>query len=895
MQMLMRPLRALSVCAALLPLAVALPLSAQDRGAAALDHFVDGLLSTPRVLVIAAHPDDEDTQLIAWLSKGRHVETAYLSLTRGDGGQNLIGNELGDALGAIRTQELLAARRIDGGHQFFTRAYDFGFSKTAEETFKHWDHEEVLRDVVTVVRAFRPHVIVAVFSGTPRDGHGHHQVSGIIAREAYDVSGDTVRFPVEQFGPAWEAQKFYRGARFTGVQATLSFNVGEYAPIAGRSYAEIAGESRSQHRSQGFGVLQRRGVAMDAVSLFSSRVNETTQAKSERSIFDGIDTTLTRLDAGLTANARSSLRVARAHVDSARAVMDFHHPERMVPHLAAAARAVAEARKEWRPCALSVGRRRQPDFVNCTPAQLDADAAVEQMHERSAAALLQAAGVAVEATAERELLAFGDSMPANITVYNRGAQPVTVIAVTLNGRTTPLPAPVTIAPDSAWRTTRTLIGLLDTRPWWIGGRKGDLFADKRSPADGLGRVSAVSAGMLRSVAVREDIRRESEAAVDVQIAGATVSTPREPIVYRFADPVLGEQNRPVGGAPAVSLSFDRGLEWMVANKPTDKLLRLTVQSYSTSARTYTLKVVAPKGITVDSATRALALEPLETRELFIRLRGKLPEGRYEFGVIAEGEMGKYLEGFRTIEYSHIHPIRLYRTSGVWLQAVDVTVPAGLQVAYVQGVGDLSAAGLRQLGIPVAVVTPQELPLLDLTRFTTVIVGPRAYQASPELRAQNRRLLDFVKGGGTMLVQYGQQEMARPGLMPYPVSLGRAAQRVTLEDAPVTVRDPKSRLLNWPNKIGDRDWADWVQERSLYMPGEIDARYETPLEMHDPGEPENRGAILKASYGKGTYVYTTLSLFRQFPAGVPGSARLFVNLLSQGRNPKAPPPRLRVQP
>jgi hypothetical protein len=532
--------------------------------------------------------------------------------------------------------------------------------------------------------------------------------------------------------------------------------------------------------------------------------------------------------------------------------------------------------------------------VNCTRLQLDADAAITQMQERASEALLVAAGVVVEATAERELLAFGDSMPVTITVFNRGRQPVVVSAVMLNGYTTFLPGPVVIAPDSAWRTTRTVVGLLDTRPWWIGGRKGDLFADKRSPADGLGRVSAVSSGLLRGVALREDVRRESEASVRVTVGAATVASPQEPIVYRFADPVLGEQNRPVGGAPAISLAFDRGLEWMVAGKRIDKMLRLTVASYSTAARSYTLKVIAPKGITVDSASRALSLDPLETRELFIRIRGTLAEGRYEFGVIAEGEMGRYAEGFRTVEYSHIHPIRLYRSSGVWLQAADVVVPAGLQVAYVQGVGDLSAAGLRQLGIPLTVVTPQELPLLDLSRFTTVIVGPRAYQASAELRAYNRRLLEFVKDGGTMLVQYGQQEMARPGLMPYPVSLGRTAQRVTLEDAPVTVRDPKARVLNWPNKIADRDWADWVQERSLYMPSVIDPQYATPLEMHDPGEPENNGAILVTKYGKGTYVYTTLALFRQFPAGVPGGARLFVNLLSAGRAPdvKTPP---RVQP
>jgi hypothetical protein len=385
----------------------------------------------------------------------------------------------------------------------------------------------------------------------------------------------------------------------------------------------------------------------------------------------------------------------------------------------------------------------------------------------------------------------------------------------------------------------------------------------------------------------------------VTVGSVTVESPREPVVYRFADPVLGEQNRPVGGAPAVSLSFDRGLEWMQAGKPVDKMLRLTLQSYSTTARTYSLNVVSPNGITVDSATRKITLEPLESRELFLHIRGTLAEGRYQFGVIAEGEMGRYAEGFRTIEYSHIHPIRLYRTSGLWLQAVTITVPAGLQTVYVQGVGDLSAAGLRQLGVPVTVVTPQELPLVDLTRVTTVIVGPRAYQASPELRAYNPRLLQFVRDGGTMLVQYGQQEMARPGMMPYPVSFTRSAQRVTLEEAPVTVRDPKAQVLNWPNRIDERDWADWVQERSLYMPSVIDKQYAAPLEMHDPGEPENTGAILTTRYGKGTYVYTTLSLFRQFPAGVPGSARLFVNLLSAGRAPTRPAPArpapTRVQP
>ena len=280
----------------LLVLGMAAPLGAQDRGATALGSALQGIGNTMRVLMIGAHPDDEDTQVIAWLSRGRHVETAYLSLTRGDGGQNAIGNELGEALGVIRTEELLAARRVDGGKQFFTRAYDYGFSKNAEEAFTQWPHEELLRDVVTIVRAYRPHVIIGVFSGTPRDGHGQHQAAGILAREAYDLAADTVRIPRSASagnGP-WTVSKFYRGASFRRENATFSFNVGEYDPLLGKSYAEIAAISRSQHRSQAFGTLQPLGARLDFLQREHSRVPAPADAKAEQGLFDGIDTTWAR-------------------------------------------------------------------------------------------------------------------------------------------------------------------------------------------------------------------------------------------------------------------------------------------------------------------------------------------------------------------------------------------------------------------------------------------------------------------------------------------------------------------------------------------------------------------------------------------------------------------------
>ncbi len=271
----------------------------------------------------------------------------------------------------------------------------------------------------------------------------------------------------------------------------------------------------------------------------------------------------------------------------------------------------------------------------------------------------------------------------------------------------------------------------------------------------------------------------------------------------------------------------------------------------------------------------------EVKELFVRLRGTLKEGRHEFGVAAASDGSIYAEGFRDVIYPHVRPIRLYRSSAVYLQAVPVTIPRGLVVAYVTGVSDAIAPALRGLEIPLTILTPAELPLLDLSRFSTVVIGPRAYQAAPDLVTQNPRLLEWVRGGGTLVVQYGQGEMARPGMMPYPVEYTRPAARVTLEKAPVRVATPASKLLTWPMRITPADWDDWVQERALYMPSTIDARYRTPIAMNDPDEPENRGAILDAPLGKGRYVYTTLSIFRQVPAGVPGAVRILVNLMSAG--------------
>jgi LmbE family N-acetylglucosaminyl deacetylase len=880
--------------AILVVLAVITPRSAlsQERGAIALDQLVRGLPVTARVLMIGAHPDDEDTQLIAFLARGRRVETAYLSLTRGDGGQNLIGNELGESLGAIRTEELLAARRVDGGRQYFSRAFDFGFSKTAEETFRHWNRDSLLGDVVTVIRSFRPQVIVSVFSGTPADGHGHHQVAGILAREAYDVAGDTVRFPTAKYGRPWAPMKFYRSARGNRVAGSVAMNAGEFDPVLGRSYGEIAGESRSQHRSQGFfGAQQRKGAFMDYVMRQGSRVNESTAPADEKSMFDGVDTTFARLAREAPSAARASLLQVQPLIDSARASLDLRRPDLLVRWLARAAELTQTAR-EATPRCFAVRPAGQ-----CTAAEADVDASLDILRRRTSDAVLTAAGIAVEATAPQELLAFGDSIPVSITVYNRGRVPVALVRWGINGAEMEVVAgsikttaagnvsSILIAPDSSARVEEKVTGLAYARPWWLGGRIGDMFAARQSPADGLARVSTADVPTAPGVAVAEDDRRTSGVSIVLSVAGATVNANVGPITFRTGDPVFGEQNRPAGGVPAVTLEFDRGLEWIPANKPIDRLLRLTLHSFTARSTTLSFKLLAPPGLRVDSIPTSLTLEPREQRELFVRVRGTLKPGRFEFGITGIGELGSYAEGFTEINYPHIRPIRAYRSSVIYLQSVEITVPTTLSVAYIQGVGDDVAPYLRQLGIPVTMITPAELPVTDLSRFSTVVVGTRAYQAHRELAVYNARLLDFAKRGGTLVVQYGQNEMMTPGILPYPIQLARTAARVTIEEAPVTLLDPHARILNTPNRIGDADWADWVQERAIYMPSTIDPHFATPLEMHDPDEPGNKGAILTTPLGKGMYVYTTLALFRQIPGGVPGGPRLFVNLLSAGQPPR----------
>ena len=889
---------ALFVAGSIMPnVASAQGYASTERGSVALSNALNSLGNTSRVLVIGAHPDDEDTQLIAWLARGRHVEAAYLSLTRGDGGQNLIGNELGEALGVIRTQELLAARRIDGGRQFFTRAFDFGFSKNAEETLQHWPKDTIMGDVVRVVRAFRPQVIVAVFSGTPRDGHGHHQVSGILARDAYDASGDTIRFPVAAYGSPWTVSKFYRRVRVSDESPTTKMNIGEYDPLVGRSYSEIASDSRSQHKSQGFGVLQQKGVFIDQIGLEASRVTDVKNALSEKSIFDGVDTTWARLRAFATRrDVQSALDSANILFARARALDRPDNPTPTVEPLAAAVRLLRVARDSSgeRPSRLLAGenplattrfldfhgmdvaqrsalQKRDAKYVSPVEANAELWNATNVNLQRAERALLVAAGIAVEALAPRAMLPIvevtkpnvPDSMSVNVTVYNRGRLPVKFVSANVNIGA-PVGAPATIAPDSAVRVTPIARANYPTTQWW-----------RKTPRNDTWFTATVDS--------RDDAEHERDNAVmahvRLEIAGVPI-TIETPVVNRVADPVKGELLNAVAAVPGIAIGLERGTEYIRANVPVTRKLNIRILSAYPAAESVQVSLILPKGLTADSATRVRVLTPQSPGAIVtFNLKGLLKPGREQLGAVALHDATPATTGYYTINYDHITTQRMYAPSGMWLEAVPVTLPLRARVAYIPGVGDAGIEALQQLDVNVERIEPSAVANTDFSRFTSVVVGPRAYASSDALVAANPRLLDYVKKGGTMVVQYGQAEMMRPGIMPYSIQLARTAERVTDETAEVTVLSPMAPMLNTPNKIGADDWKGWVQERATYMPSTFDKNYSPLLQMNDPNEAPNKAALLVAHYGKGTYAYVTLALFRQLPSGVPGAARILVNLIS----------------
>ncbi|MBI1899021.1 MAG: PIG-L family deacetylase [Acidobacteria bacterium] len=818
-----------------MPFVLAAPLAAQPRlaGAPALKLALERLKVTGSVLMIAAHPDDENTELLATFALGRKLRTGYLSLTRGEGGQNLIGPEQGPLLGLIRTRELLAARPIDGAEQFFTRAIDFGYSKTAGEALRKWGREQVLGDVVWVIRNFQPDVIVARFSGTPRDGHGHHQASAILAREAFSAAAGRGRFPEQlQYVEPWQAKRLVHNLfSFTpGMQreaeqtpGRIAIETGEFDPVLGYSYAEIAAMSRSMHRSQGFGTRIPRGAR-------TSYVVNVAGDPAAHDIFDGIDTSWNRIPGGA--------EIGRILAEAARTFVP-EHPERIVPLLLQARGRLGSSKH--------IGARRR----------------LAELEE----AIALAGGLWLDADTGRRAALRGDDVGVRITAVNRSPLPWKLASIAFrDDRATMAEQRIaqSLAANVPLETTLTWKVPPDqpySQPFWL-----------RKPA----------AGDLYTVPLRMIGRPENppvlEAVFALELGGQSLRITR-PLRHRYVDAMRGELTAPFTIAPPLAVHFTEPVLMFpsTAAQPVDLRVQANLKPAADE-----VGMRAPAAWRVTPPAQPFHLHA-SGEQTVLRFRLTPPAGDAQADLRAT-VAGAAASDIITLDYPHIPPQVVYPDTAAKAVRAEVKL-AARAVGYVMGAGDLVPQALRQIGASLELLGSADLARGDLSRFDAIVTGICAYNVRSDLRANQQRLLEYARNGGAVVVQYnglGGPCASDPAFLenvgPYPLAIGRT--RVSVEEAPIeTFSHP---LLRWPNAITARDFEGWVQERGLYFASRWDPRYQAPLETHDPGEPPQRGALLYARYGKGVYVFTALSFFRQLPAGVPGAYRLFANLLSAAK-------------
>jgi LmbE family N-acetylglucosaminyl deacetylase len=808
----------------------------QVAGTAAVLQSLDRLRTVGSVLMIAAHPDDERTNVLAWSARGRHFRTAYLSLTRGEGGQNLIGNELFEQLGVIRTQELLAARRVDGAEQMFSRAIDFGFSKTAQETMAKWGREEVLSDIVWSIRQFRPDVIILGFTGTTRDGHGHHQTSAILGKEAFRAAADATRFPEQlKWVKPWQARRLFWATagfmRFAELEdsdrSRTKTDTGEFNPVLGFSYNEIAGQSRSNHRSQGFGAAEPKGSSDGALIVVDGD-------PVKQDFMEGIDTTWNRLPGGAP---------VQKLLDEARAAFTPESPDRIVPKLLAAR--------------LLIARMEGPD-------------ARRKLRELDETVAL-AAGLWMEVAADRHRVVPGDDLKLTLTAVNRSTLPAQIEAVSFSGLT--LDAAVKTPVDLPFNQRQTQVIATKipadapyTQLYWLAQPpKGTLYTVEQTMVGLPEGPPALSARFV------------------VDIAGAKIELQR-PVPYRYVDPTRGELTRPLVVAPQVVL----GLAQHSYLFPDTSSRAVSVEVRANAPAAGSVRLEVPSGWTVAPSEHVFQLKAAESRAL-ATFEIKPPAGESRGTVHAVALVGgrKFESGMTVIAYEHIPPQTLFPPAEAVLVREDILMTAR-RVGYVMGPGDSVPDTLKQLGCEVTLLDETDLTLGNLSRFDAIVTGVRVWNNRADLRANWPRVLDYVQAGGTLVVQYndlasfifGREQTSQPSLGPYPLKIGR--DRVTVEDAPVEFLKANHALLSTPNKITPHDFDGWVQERGLYFAAEWDDHYEALFSINDPGEKALRGGLLTTSYGKGVYVFAPLAFFRQLPAGVPGAVKLFANLVSAGK-------------
>ena len=855
----------------------------QDQGVVGAGLHMRQLDGVKRVLMIAAHPDDEDTSLLAALARGMGAETAYLSLTRGEGGQNLIGPRLHEGLGVIRTGELLAARALDGGEQYFTRAFDFGFSKTIEETLGLWPFEEVLRDVVFVVREFRPHVIVSVFSGTPRDGHGQHQLAGRAAHEAFSAAGDPSRYPelAAQGVTPWQPSKLYTSMRFLPQGATVSVPTGAFDPLLGRSHFQLAMESRSQHRSQDMGSGEYPGPRSSSLMLVASEA----EGLEDDGIFAGVDTTLigqfgTPLPAGWPADTEQRIERYRGALADAERGLSALRPDGAVAGLAVAA-------------AILHG------LLDDAPGG-DGKRLLEHRLGQLSEALLAAAGVVTDVRVGRDLLTPGESVVVDVNVWNGGGFDVSGVdprlllppgwqaSPTEESSVAPSGSPFFRAPVPPTSADGRIRGGEIARWSWRVAVPDDAPSSAPYyldvPRDGAMHVWPGDGALWAlpfdppPVAARVGM----ELAPGNGSAGAVELAVERRGEYVGVDQAAGEYRESVLVLPAINVEVDPPAMVWPSGADGVREIDVVLTNTSTTARSGVLRLEAPDGWAVEPASAPFALEPDGASASFtfaVTPRGAVADGEHVFRAVARGSAGEFDTQFDIVDHPHIPRTLMARDAAVRVSVFPVAADTELRVGYVMGSGDDGPAALRQMGMEVVELDEERVRSGGFAGFDVIVLGVRAYETRPDLAAANAALLDFARGRGTVVAQYNRYEFSAGGFAPYPLTINRPHDRVTDENASVTILAPASPVFAGPNTVGPADFEGWVQERGLYFAGEWDDRFTPVLEMADPGEEPKRGSLIVAEVGDGLYIYTGLAFFRQFPAGVPGAYRLFANLVS----------------
>ncbi len=773
------------------------------------------------VLYVAAHPDDENTRFLAWLVGDRGLRAGYLSLTRGDGGQNLIGTEQDELLGLIRTQELLAARRIDGAEQLFTRARDFGYSKSAEETLKIWGREQVLGDVVLAIRRFRPDVIVTRFTPDPPN-HGHHTASAVLAEEAFRLAADPKAYP-EHGLPPWQADRLlhnvstWRLPKDADMSAYLKQDVGSYDPLRGRSWGEVSAESRSQHKSQGFGAAVDRGPLLEYFAPVAG-------TKPKSAPLEGLDFGWTRFGAGHVAAA----------VAEAEKTYDARAPHASLPALLKVRAAVAALPdgNPWKHVKL-----REVDRLVAACAGLFADVRAAQPD-----------GVP------------GGEVALALTAIARSPASIRLVEVALPGGAKLEGAALTT--NTPWMAEQkvTLPGDAPiSTPYWL-----------REPAD----------GGLYHVSDRALVGRpEGDPALSVTftfaIGGQHIAVTR-PVTFVWVDPVRGELSRLFEVAPAVSATLDREVFMFPNGRPQAVSVTLAAGKPVTG----TARLELPAGWKSAPASMSFALDARGAeRTVTFTVTPTANASRATVRAVVDVEGRSESWRVRTVSYDHIPPQTVRQPSTAAL--VPVALESRVRrIAYIPGPGDKVAESLAAVGYDVTILPDERLAAEKLDRFEAIVVGIRAFNANPRLTVHRERLMQYVERGGRLVVQYNTNSRVGPLAVqvgPYPLEIGR--ERVTDETAAIRPVDPKEPLLNGPNRLGVADFEGWVQERGLYFATKWDEKYRPVFAMGDPGEKPLEGSTLVARHGKGTFVYTGLAFFRQLPAGVPGAYRLMANLLN----------------